>query len=147
MRDKPHPEDFDNPDVLNAVNPHPEWGYVHVAPNRLRSLHKEASRASENAMKRWILTRGWRDVLYHHEPGWCYPASPIGRMYDEVEEISANNPTFAKSGGLASIADTLEAIGATEPLFNPEHNDSDVPKEENNTADVTKRIEVIDLTE
>lgn len=26
---KPQPEDFDNPDVLNAVNPHPEWGYMH----------------------------------------------------------------------------------------------------------------------
>lgn len=26
---KPQPEDFDNPDVLNTVNPHPEWGYVH----------------------------------------------------------------------------------------------------------------------
>lgn len=26
---KPQPEEFDNPNVLNAFNPHPEWGYMH----------------------------------------------------------------------------------------------------------------------
>ena len=59
-----------------------------VIPFRPRNFNEEASRALENVMKRWILTGGWRDASYHHEPGRCHPASPIGRMCDELEEIA-----------------------------------------------------------
>ncbi|KAJ6139268.1 hypothetical protein N7471_005754 [Penicillium samsonianum] len=210
--DKPQPEDFDNPDILNAVNPHPKWGYMHGPivdrnPAWVPSAHREfpsrrikakeltlgllldppdhplniasrynglvcdvkvdktqmcgktfgslrsfdmhmemyhpacfvpslvanfnegaSSHAAKNAMKRWILTGGWRDASYRYEPGRCKPKSPIGRMCDELEEI---------------------ATVQLSPRTNPEdHEDSDAPSAEvNNTAAVTKRIEVIDLTD
>lgn len=59
-----------------------------VVPFHLLSFNEEASRAAENGMKRWILTGGWRDASYLHEPGRCHPESPIGRMCDELEEIA-----------------------------------------------------------
>ncbi|KAJ5498925.1 hypothetical protein N7453_007976 [Penicillium expansum] len=42
-------------------------------------LNEEASGAAENAMKRWILTGGWRDASYLYEPARCQPSSPIGQ--------------------------------------------------------------------
>lgn len=59
-----------------------------VVPFHLLRFNEEASRAAENSMKRWILTGGWRDASYLHEPGRCHPASPIGRMCDDLEEIA-----------------------------------------------------------
>lgn len=59
-----------------------------VIASHLIGLNEEASGAAENAMKRWILTGGWRDASYLYEPARCQPSSPIGRMCDELEEIA-----------------------------------------------------------
>ncbi|KAJ5399912.1 hypothetical protein N7465_010401 [Penicillium sp. CMV-2018d] len=178
---KPQPEDFDNPDVLNAVNPHPDGLVCDVqvdeqmcgktftmmsgldrhtntlhpgclVPFRPRNFNEEASHALENVMKRWILTGEWRDASYHHEPGRCHPASPIGRMCDELEEIAVKNPAFAKKWGTRFHrwhTGTRYKSKAIEPPPNPEdHKDNNAPSAEvNNTEAVTKRIEVIDLTD
>ncbi|OQE03897.1 hypothetical protein PENSOL_c001G10245 [Penicillium solitum] len=127
-------------------------------PFHLLGFNVEASRAAENSMKRWILTGGWRDASYLHEPGRCHSASPIGRMCDDLEEIAANNSTFAKKWGTRFHRGHTGAR-TIEPPPNPEdHKDNDAPSAEvnnttevNNTAAVTtavtKRIEVIDLTD
>ncbi|KAA8650240.1 uncharacterized protein ATNIH1004_002922 [Aspergillus tanneri] len=142
-------EDFDNPEVAGAVNPHPDYGYFHgpipnpnptwrphpdprstpvttadnenaptpgsrlsginsmvcdIAVNgnqmcgqplrrHIRNAHPGATLnpfrtnipqaeriAGENALKRWILSRGWRTARYVKEPG-------EGPMYAQISPL------------------------------------------------------------
>ncbi|KAA8651691.1 uncharacterized protein ATNIH1004_000587 [Aspergillus tanneri] len=145
-------EDFDNPEVAGAVNPHPDYGYFHgPIPNpnptwrphpdprtpvttadnenaptpgsrlsginsmlvrHIRNAHPGATLnpfrtnipqaeriAGENALKRWILSRGWRTARYVKEPGEGPMYGIIQDYCNFLEQLAQEDNDFAQQFG------------------------------------------------
>ncbi|KAF5858235.1 hypothetical protein ETB97_004641 [Aspergillus alliaceus] len=166
-------EDFDNPEVAGAVNPHPDYGYFHgpipnpnpgwrphpdtrtpvttadnegaptpgsrlsgingmvcdIAVNgnqmcgqsiasqialrrHIRNAHPGATLnpsrtnipqaeriAGENALKQWVLSKGWRTARYVKEPGEGPKYSLIQDYCDFLEELAQEDNEFAQKFG------------------------------------------------
>ncbi|KAA8646851.1 uncharacterized protein ATNIH1004_005526 [Aspergillus tanneri] len=159
-------EDFDNPEVAGAVNPHPDYGYFHgPIPNpnptwrphpdprtpvttadnenaptpgssyatsqsmatkcvaspssqialrrHIRNAHPGATlnpfrtnipqaeriRAKSYALKRWILSRGWRTARYVKEPGEGPMYSIIQDYCNFLEQLAQEDNDFAQQFG------------------------------------------------
>ncbi|KAK7698017.1 hypothetical protein SLS64_013006 [Diaporthe eres] len=53
----------------------------------------------ENALKRWVLTGGWRDARYVREPGRGPEGGPVARYADACERIAGDDPEFRRKFG------------------------------------------------
>ncbi|CAI7617765.1 unnamed protein product [Penicillium viridicatum] len=51
--------------------------------------------AGQNAIKRWILTKGWQRASYMHEPGRGPAGGLLNFWYPAMERIAENDAQFA----------------------------------------------------
>ncbi|KAA8648016.1 uncharacterized protein ATNIH1004_003899 [Aspergillus tanneri] len=119
-------EDFDNPEVAGAVNPHPDYGYFHDAtsqsmatkyvasPSILRLLFAATSGTPIpvpllipsaptfprlSALQQWILSRGWRTARYVKEPGEGPMYSIIQDYCNFLKQLAQEDNNFAQQFG------------------------------------------------
>ncbi|KAJ5081544.1 hypothetical protein NUU61_009808 [Penicillium alfredii] len=55
--------------------------------------------AGQNALKKWVLTGGWRDAMYLNEPGRGPETGPIGHWCDALERIAREDADFRRQFG------------------------------------------------
>ncbi|KAA8642557.1 uncharacterized protein ATNIH1004_011502 [Aspergillus tanneri] len=94
-------EDFDNPEVAGAVNPHPDYGYFHDATSQSMATKYVASPSILRllALKQWILSRGWRTARYVKEPGEGPMYSIIQDYCNFLKQLAQEDNNFAQQFG------------------------------------------------
>ncbi|KAI1134468.1 hypothetical protein F5Y05DRAFT_205485 [Hypoxylon sp. FL0543] len=72
--------------------------------------------AGDLAFRKFVLTRGWRDAVFAHEPGYgprSLSVSKIGPIADQLETFARENPEFAALWG-----SSFHRRGAKTPRLN-----------------------------
>ncbi|KAI2670580.1 hypothetical protein LCP963914a_9838 [Penicillium roqueforti] len=74
-----------------------------------------------NAIKRYVLTGGWRNAIYSKEPGRAQPESVLGVFCDALENIARNDAAFAAEYGTQFHRDQLEDGSSQQTTTRPSH--------------------------
>ncbi|KAJ5333224.1 hypothetical protein MYU51_014785 [Penicillium brevicompactum] len=63
-----------------------------------------------NAIKRFVLTGGWRNAIYSKEPGRAQPESVLGVFCDALENIARKDAAFAAEYGTQFHRDVTNSL-------------------------------------